>query len=157
MSLSSPGKLEGLTVDVIRRVCEQAHRDHQTEDKTYSADLEPDKMPIRDIFPPTGDQTFDRVSLAMHEGETFWLHSVEWRIVNYHGCPWTCQAQNDVMDVRKGDKRTNIPEDVIARQLNAQRPHPNPYVCAIEIEYSSRGFRAGYGIRKDGRADIWYN
>jgi hypothetical protein len=164
MTLWAPGTIEGITPAILTRVCYTAARDHAapTEIQDYMTaeefdpseycDINPDAMPIRDVFTPEGDSAFDRVSRGKSDGEVFTLHGKEWRVKDCYGRPWRLELVADPSFIGR-----DFNEREIADALNATRPHPNPYVAVVEVEYSSRGYRAGYGVRVDGSLDLWYN
>lgn len=188
MGLWEPGSVSGLTVAMLQRVTSRAYADHVpraycdcgTEPGEPMAHakwcrlanpsdmapmLAPHAMPINEIAPMgsgarEGDSTFDRVSYGADHGQTFWYGGIEYALGRYYG-KWQCRAMNDggvTSDVRTGDIRTDIPEDTIARQLDANcGAHPNPYIARIELTYDTVGHRAGYGIRRDGSPVLFYN
>lgn len=168
MGLWDAGKVEGVTPAIILAVCEQARKDHTFErddllpsdDLSYypPVDIPAEDMPINELveLDPTaaGDGAFDRVSYAKAHDEIFKApNGSRWQVLNYHGKPWTLQ------DVDHPEIQVwTIPEKEIADWIIASNGlHPNPYVARIEVTYSSRGARAGYGIRKDGTFDCWYD
>lgn len=171
MGLWTPGKIENIvTPQLLRAVCEIARRDHAfiEEPTAYTKGrlLDADQMPINELEaldPETGDGAFDRVSHAMHTGETFASPNGEkWRVENYHGRPWTLRRVETVAEAMANPTREvtvrTIPETDIAAWLTASNgPHPNPYVARVEVTYSHNGMRAGYGIRRKGQIELWYN
>lgn len=156
MGLFDPGNIAGVTSATIMAVCKQAYADHREGVGEWLLSIrKPEDMEVNELVEldaSKGDGVFDRVSHAMHEGETFRSPKGEtWKVTAYYLSSWELTSQD------RPDSKVNVPEkDVYAWIMADCGEQPNPYVARIEVTYGTVQ-RAGYGIRKDGTFDLWYN
>ena len=177
VSLWEPGKIEGITPEIILNTCVTAYRDHVGMESPvpgfeaeHAADppaktLSPLDMPINEIGTVEGDQAFDRVSFAKWNKEKFIdpANGVEFEVADYFGSgdkPWRVQEPgwtSEEPEEGVGPSKLFTEAEIAAWLTEQNGPHPDPYVARIELTYNEKGHRAGYGIRKSGKCELWYN
>lgn len=153
MGLWEPGTVNYVTPTIIHAVCKQAWIDHKGGEEFTGPLRNPKEMHVTELVAldaETGDGAFDRCSYAMRANEVFHLNGAEVHVTAYHG-NWSVDYVDDSERGFRFDERTLA--DVLTKQNG---PHPNPYVARIEVAYASVA-RAGYGIRRDGTFDLWYD
>lgn len=155
MGLFDPGKINYVTPTIILAVCKQAAEDHAGGIEFTGPLRAPEDMHVTELVEldaSKGDGTFDRCSHAMHTNETFKLNGSPCWITQYTGNWWV-----EYLQPIGNDRPFKFDDATLADVLTKQNgPHPNPYVARIEVAYASVA-RAGYGIRKDGTFDLWYD
>jgi len=159
MGLWSAGKINHVTPTVINAVCTQAVADHVGSEEFVGAIRAPHEVEVNELveLPAEGesDSAFDRCSHALWSGERFTIHGYTYCIAQYYGSGWRISRVIDNPELPYVPEK--IGEVELAGILTAANgPHPNPYVARIEVTYAKVA-RAGYGIRKDGSFDIWYD
>jgi len=114
------------------------------------------EMPIKDWITENrlgSDTDFDLLCAAADtEDYLFVMDGYLWKIYTAVG--------GMRIDNGRGDNPTVYSYGIekIAKAIRADGfVNPDPYVGLIEVQYNSKGYCAGYGIRQSGKAVCWYN
>jgi len=170
--------MDGITLAQLREILKAIHADHcRTEraewesDEDYADYVENhagnipwDEMPIRDWKTAEeigGDSNFDLISQAAWN-ETPVIVSFEgeeWKVSPRVGGTALIAVTDENRIARIGSwSGCKISEKDCADLIRASGfVNPDPYIGLIEVQYHSKGWRAGYGVRRSGAADCWYN
>ena len=161
MSLWKAGTLEGITAEVLSALTADAFETHAEGDTAGM--LAAEKMPIKAVEEiAEGDNAFDRCSHAMHSGETFehcesgQAITHTYKVADYFGRPWNI-IPVDSTDVRTCDKISIGEKELAAILTAANGPLADPYCTMVEVAYNKAGNVAGYGVRKSGKFELFYN
>lgn len=153
MGLFDAGKLD-LSIPALFRLAKQVKREMEGNLPVF-------EMRINDLVsyaPDHPDNVFDRVANARSNSETFWQGGREYRVTFCGAGKVHCEAvKEDTSIMPRPDKLYLTEQEVFNRLTSQNGETANPYVAMIEMTYSKLGYRAGYGIRRDGRAECFYS